>query len=118
MRTVCPWEATNDTMDITDIPPHTTLLSKIEILKCIIEDFKLSVTRDMKGLLKDEIYTRDIRGPGFVQENLFFSKLDEIITHNKVTKKQSTGEREEQVLHLVEDVFSSEDDIMIVLEEE
>ena len=47
----------------------------------------------------------------------FFSKLDEIITHNKVTTNQSTGEREDQVLHLLEDVLSSEENIMIVLRE-
>ena len=48
----------------------------------------------------------------------FFSKLDEIITHNKVTTNQSTGEREERVLNLVKDRVSSEGDILIVLEEE
>ena len=47
-----------------------------------------------------------------------FSKLDEIITHNKVTKNQSTGEREDQFLHLVEDGVSSEDGILIALIEE
>ena len=47
-----------------------------------------------------------------------FSKLDEIITHNMVTRNQNTGEREEQVLHLVEYGVSSEEDIMIVLEED
>ena len=65
--TVCPWEATIDTMDITGIPPHTTLIAKIEILKCIIEDFKVSVTRDMKVVLKDNLNTREIGGLGFVQ---------------------------------------------------
>ena len=45
------------------------------------------------------------------------SKLDEIITHNKI-KNQSTGEREYQVLHLVEYRVSSEEDILILLEEE
>ena len=47
----------------------------------------------MKGLLKDEIDAQDICGTGFVQENLILSKLDEIIIHNKVTSKQSIGER-------------------------
>ena len=113
--TVCPWEATTDTMEITGIPPHTTLVAQIEIIKCIIEYFKLSFTRDMKGLLKDTINARDIGGPVFVQKHLILSKLDEIITHNKVTTNQSTGEREEWVLHLVEEGVSSEDDIMTVL---
>ena len=35
-----------------------------------------------------------------------------------VTTNQSTGEREEQVSHLVEDKVYSEDDILIVLKEE
>ena len=72
MRTVCPWEATTDTMGIAGIPPHTTLLAKIESLKCIIGYFKVSVTRYMKGLLKDDIYAREIGGPGIVQEIYFF----------------------------------------------
>ena len=66
VRIVCPWEATTDTMDITGIPPHTTLLAEIESFKCIIEDFKLSVTRDIKVFLKYGIDSRDICGPGFV----------------------------------------------------
>ena len=72
----------------------------------------------MKVILKDEIDSRDIGGPGFVQANIILSNLYEIITHDKTTTNQSTGEREEQVLHLVEYGVSSEDDIMIVLEEE
>ena len=55
----------------------------------------------MKGLLKDELNARYIGGTSFVQANPFLSKIDEIITHNKVTTNNSTGEREEQVLHLV-----------------
>ena len=72
----------------------------------------------MKVTLKDEIDSRDIGGPGFVQANIILSNLDEIITHDKVTTNQSTVEREEQVLHLFEYGVSSEDDIMIVIEEE
>ena len=53
----------------------------------------------------------------FFHANLIFSKVDEIITHNKVTTNQSTGERERQVLNLIEDKDSSEEEIMIVLEE-
>ena len=102
-------------MDIPGIPPHTTLFSKIESLKCIIEYFKVFVTRDMKGVLKDEINTREIGGPDFFQVNWILSNLDEIITQNKVTTNQSTGERWVQVLHLVEDVFSSEYDILVIL---
>ena len=69
----------------------------------------------MKEVLKDKLGAREIGGPGFVQENLILSNLHEIITHKKVTTNQSTGEKERQVLHLVEDKFSSEDNILIVL---
>ena len=62
-------------MDITGIPPHTTLVYKIEILKLIIEALKVSVTRDMKGLLKDKLNAREIGVPGFVQENPIFPSL-------------------------------------------
>ena len=105
-------------MDITGITPHTIVLYKTESLNCIIEDFKVSVTRDTKRVLKDELNARDIGRPVFVQANLILSKMDEIITHNKVTTNQRNGEREEQVLHLVEYGVSSEDDILIVLKEE
>ena len=71
----------------------------------------------MKGVLKDDIDAREIGGPVFVQKNLIFSKLDKIINHNKVTSNHSNGEREEQVLHLVEYGVSSEEKIIIVLEE-
>ena len=70
----------------------------------------------MKGVLKDKLYAIDIGSPGIVQANLIISKLDEIITHNKVTTNQTTGEREDQVLHIIEDGFSSEENIMIFLE--
>ena len=63
-------------MGITGIPPHTTLVDETESLKCIIGYFKVSVTRYMKGGLKDELSAREISGPVFVQANLFFSKLD------------------------------------------
>ena len=86
--TLWPSEATTDTMDMTGIPPHTTLLANTENLKCIIEDFKWYVTRDTKGLLKDKIDDREKVGPGFVQEILILTKIDEIITYNKVTTNQ------------------------------
>ena len=63
----------------------------------------------MKGVLKYELITRDIGGRGFVQENIILSKLNEIITYNKFTTNQSSGEREEQVLHIVEDKVSSKE---------
>ena len=72
----------------------------------------------MKGLLKDEIDTREIGGIVFVQENIILSKFDEIISQNKITTNQGTGEREDKVLHLVEYRVSSEGDIVIVLEKE
>ena len=93
MGTACPWEATTDTMDVTGIHPHTTLVSEIERLECIIEDFKVSITRYIKGGLKDELNARYIGGLVFLQEKLIISKLDEIITHNKVTTNQITCER-------------------------
>ena len=68
--------------------------------------------------MKDEINTIEICGQGFDQANLILSKLDEIIPHNKVTTNQSTGEREDQVLHLAEYKVSSDDKIMIALKEE
>ena len=105
--------SSTDTMDITGIPPNTTLVSKIERLKSIIEHFKVSFTRDMKGVLKYELNVRDIGGPGFVLKKKL--KLDEIITHNKVTTNQSTSEREERVLHLVKDGVFSEGNVMIVV---
>ena len=71
----------------------------------------------MKGLLKENSDSREIGGLGFVQANIFFPKLDEIITHNKDTTNHSTGEGGVHVLHLVEYVSSSNDDIMIVLKE-
>ena len=59
-----------------------------------------------------------IGGPCFVKANIILYKLDEIITHNKVTINQRTGEREHQVLHIYEDIVSSEENILIVLKEE
>ena len=72
----------------------------------------------MKVVLKDKIDVREIGGPGFVQANIIFPKLDEIITHDKFTKNQSTGKMEENVLHIVESGVSSEGYILIILEEE
>ena len=61
-HTVWPSEGTTDTMDIASIPPHNPLLARTESIKFIIEYFKVSVTRDMKGALKDELNVRDIGG--------------------------------------------------------
>ena len=55
----------------------------------------------MKGVLKDELNARDISGTSFVQENIISPMIDEIITQNKITTNQNTGERVDQVLHLV-----------------
>ena len=106
-------EDTTDTIDITGIPPHTNLLAKNERLKCIIGDCTVSVTRDMKRVLKYEPEVREISEPGFIQTNLILSKLDEIITHNKVTTNQSIFEREEHALHLIEYIVSSKNYILI-----
>ena len=62
----------------------------------------------MKGVFKDELNAREINGLGFVQRNLIFYNLDETITHNKITTNHSTVKTEEQVLHLVEYIVSSE----------
>ena len=62
VHTVWTLETITDTIHITDISPHTNLLAKTESLKWIIEDFKVYVTRDMKGALKDEIDSREIGG--------------------------------------------------------
>ena len=104
-------------MYIAGIHPHTTLIAKTQSIKFIIQNFKVSVPRNMKRVLKDELDARQIGGTDFVQANLTFSKLDEIITHNKVTTNQNTGEREEHLLHIGDDVVSSEDEIMTALEE-
>ena len=105
-------------MGITVVPPHTTLLSKTESLKCISEDFKVSVIRDMKIVLKDKLDAGDIGGPGFIQANIILFKLDEIITHNKFTTNQSIDERAENALHLIEYIVSSENHILILFEKE
>ena len=72
---VFPRESTTDTMDITSIPPHTTLLVKTESLKCIIQYFKVFITRDMKGVLKDELNAREIGWSGLFQANIIFTSL-------------------------------------------
>ena len=68
VRTKFPLEATTDTMDITGVFSHTTLVSEIERLKCIIGCFKVSVPRAMKWVLKDDLNVRDIGGQGFVRK--------------------------------------------------
>ena len=57
-------------------------------------------------------------GQVFIKANLIFPKLDEIITHNKVTTNQSIGEREEHALHLIEYIVSSAKNILIFFEKE
>ena len=71
----------------------------------------------MKGALKENIDSREIGGTDFSQKNIILSKLDEIITNNKVTINQITGEREEKFLHLVEYGVSSGENILIVFKE-
>ena len=117
MRTLCPWESTTDTIGITDIPPHTTLLAKIEILKCIIKDFKVFFTRDMKKVLKDNLDDREISGTGFVQENLILSKLDESSPKISSQKTRALVKGGEQVLYIFEDRVSPRDYVPVVLEE-
>ena len=43
----------------------------------------------MEVVSKDDINAIDIGGRGFVEANLFFSIIDEIITHNKATKTRA-----------------------------
>ena len=40
VRTACPWDDTTDTVEITGIPLHTTLLSEVKSLRSIIEALK------------------------------------------------------------------------------
>ena len=67
LRSECPWDARTDTLEITGIPPHKTLLAEIESLRSIIEDFKISLNSDINNTLREQFYAREVGGPSFVK---------------------------------------------------
>ena len=59
VSTACPQEDTTDTVEITGMTPHTTLLAEIQSLRSIIENLKyIYLNGDIKNTLRDEIDAR------------------------------------------------------------
>jgi hypothetical protein len=89
-----PWEESSNPIEITGIPPHTTLLAKIEGLRNMVSGIGASVTSEMKGALRDELDARKVGDSAFAQSSLILSKLDLLISKGEDTMMRCRLENE------------------------
>ena len=71
-------------IEIIGIPPHTTLLYKIEILKSIVYYLNVSFKKNINSW-KGELDTRGVVFPGCVQSTIL-SNLYEFLAHIRSEK--------------------------------
>ena len=113
VKIIYPWEESSNPIEITGIPPHTTLLAEIEGLRKMVSGIGASIASEMKGALRDELDAREVGGTAFAQSSLILSKLDLLVKRGEDTMMRCRLENESASIG---EVFDNE--ISFVLEEE
>ena len=70
-----PWNATNDTPEITGLPPDIILLAEIESLKHDMANLQTDLTSSFQKTLIDQLDQRQVGGSGFAQSNEILEKI-------------------------------------------
>ena len=74
-----PWNATEDTPEITGLPPAITLLAAFESLQQQIPELKAELKASFESTLIEQLNQRDVGGSGFARANEIAEKLNAII---------------------------------------
>ena len=74
-----PWNATDDTPEITGLPPDIMLLAEIESLKHDMANLKADLASSFQETLIDQLDQRQVGGSGFARSNEILEKLETLI---------------------------------------
>ena len=75
----CPWDATEDTPQITGLPPDIILLAEFESVKRDMAELKAELKTSFNSTLVKKLDKRDVGGSGFARGNEIVSKLENLI---------------------------------------
>ena len=64
-----PWDATDETPEITGLPPDIVLLAEIESMKRDMAKFKADLKSSFEETLIDQLDQRQVGGSGFTRGN-------------------------------------------------
>ena len=88
-----PWDATEDTPQITGLPPDVVLLAEIETMKRDMAELKAELKASFELTLVDQLNMRDVGGSGFARGNEIVSKLEKLETLiEKVSEASSASQ--------------------------
>ena len=82
-----PWDATDETPEITGVPPDILLLVEMESMQQKIEDLKTDLQASFKSTLAQELDDRNVGGPGYARGNDILAKMDTLL--DKLTQVSS-----------------------------
>ena len=75
----CPWDATEDTPQITSLAPDIILLDEIESVKCDMAELKAELKTSFNSTLVKQLDKCDIGSSCFARRNEIVSKLETLI---------------------------------------
>lgn len=85
-----PWNATEDTPEITGLPPDITLLAALESMQQQMTELKAELKASFESTLIEQLNQRDVGGSGFARGNEIAEKLNAIL--NKVADLSRTAQ--------------------------
>ena len=74
-----PWNATDDTPEITGLPPDTVLLAEMESMKRDMAELKAELKSSFESTLIEQLDQREVGGSGFARGNEIVAKLEALI---------------------------------------
>ena len=74
-----PWDSTDETPEITGIPPDIVLLAEMEGMQRKVADLLAEQKASFESMLVNELDRRDVGGSGFAHGNEIISKLENLL---------------------------------------
>jgi hypothetical protein len=82
-----PWNKTNDTPELTGIPPDILIMSEFEMMKQCMENMKISIESSFDTTLKRELDARAVGSVMHFKVTEMMAKMDQVI--NNISKNNS-----------------------------
>ena len=79
VTTKYPWNKTDDTPELTGIPPDVALLVKVQSLKEELAKMKEDLKESFKDILVNQLDSRNVGGTNFTQSTIIMEKLDALL---------------------------------------
>ena len=74
-----PWDATDDTPEITGLPPDIVLLAELESVQREMAALKADLKASFKSTLVEQLDQREVGGSGFARGNEIVDKLETLL---------------------------------------